>query len=293
MLRYFVAVVEERHFGRASARLHIAQPSLSRAIKQLEGDLGVVLLDRSPAGVDVTPAGAALYEEARSVLDHVEHARARVATAAGAATLTVGSLAGAVEHTGSALVAAFRARHPDVAVRVREFDFTDPSCGLRAGLADVAVTLAPFDTSGLQTSVLRCDPVAAVLRVDDALAGRSVITTEDLAGRQWFRLPEGTDSIWSRYWTGGRDGPIVRTAHECLQAVLWNGSVGLIPLTHDLPHGLIAIPLHDHPPCHLMIAWNEDTTNALVRSFVAIAAALSRQISSPKTSSALQARREE
>src|SRR6185436_7641219 len=83
LLRYFVAVVEERHFGRAGQRLRIAQPSLSRAIKQLERDLGVVLLERSPAGVAVTAAGEALYEEARTVLDQVEHARARVTEAAG------------------------------------------------------------------------------------------------------------------------------------------------------------------------------------------------------------------
>ncbi|NUT52642.1 MAG: LysR family transcriptional regulator, partial [Saccharothrix sp.] len=67
-LRYFVAVAEELHFGRAAARLHMTQPPLSRAVKQLETDLGHVLLHRSPAGVALTPAGAALYDEARVVL---------------------------------------------------------------------------------------------------------------------------------------------------------------------------------------------------------------------------------
>ena len=82
-LRYFVAVADERHFGRAAARLHMTQPPLSRAIRQLETDLGAVLLHRSPAGVTLTAAGAVLYGEARTLLEQAEHARARVAAAAG------------------------------------------------------------------------------------------------------------------------------------------------------------------------------------------------------------------
>ncbi|MGW4650006.1 LysR family transcriptional regulator, partial [Kitasatospora sp. NPDC004289] len=68
-LRYFVAVAEERHVGRAAARLHLSQPALSRAVRQLEAELGAVLLDRSPRGVSPTPAGAVLLTEAREVLD--------------------------------------------------------------------------------------------------------------------------------------------------------------------------------------------------------------------------------
>lgn len=274
MLRYFVAVVEERHFGRAAQRLRIAQPSLSRAIKQLERDLGAVLLERSPAGVAVTAAGDALYDEARKVLDQVEHARARVTEAAGGAVLTVGSLAGAVEQAGAELVSAFRARHPDVRVGVRESDLTDPSCGLRSGLVDAAVTLAPFATSGLRVHELRSLPIGVVLRTDDPLAARLELTTRDLAQRPWFRFPEGTDPVWSQYWTGDRDGPLVRTAHECLQAVLWNRSVGLMPLGHGLPEGLVVVPLINHPPCRLVVAWRARDTSPLVRSFSAAAATL-------------------
>src|SRR4030081_1482045 len=92
LLRYFVAVAEERHFGRAAARLHMTQPPLSRAIKQLETDLGVVLLHRSATGVELTPAGNVLYVEARTLLEQAEQTRARVTATAGAATLTIGTL---------------------------------------------------------------------------------------------------------------------------------------------------------------------------------------------------------
>jgi len=91
-LSYFVAVAEELHFGRAAVRLHMTQPPLSRAIKQLESDLGAVLLHRSALGVTLTPAGSVLLEEARALLEQADRLRVRVAVAAGAATLTVGVL---------------------------------------------------------------------------------------------------------------------------------------------------------------------------------------------------------
>jgi DNA-binding transcriptional LysR family regulator len=280
LLRYFVAVAEERHFGRAAARLQMTQPSLSRAVKQLEDDLGTVLLDRSPAGVTPTLAGTALYGEARTLLAQVEHARARVAAAAGDTVLTVGTLADTVGQTGTRLATAFRRRHPEVGVHIRETDFADPTTGLRAGLVDVALTRAPFDLTGIDTHVLRSERVGAVLRTDDPLADRDVLHLGDLADRRWFRLPDGTDPVWSAYWTGDPDirhkGPVVRTAHECLQAVLWNGTVGLIPLGHDLPDGLTAVEIADQPPSQLVVAWKNDNASPLVQSFITIAAALYR-----------------
>ncbi|MEV5745139.1 LysR family transcriptional regulator [Microbispora rosea] len=281
-LRYFVAVAEERHFGRAAARLHMTQPPLSRAVRQLETDLGALLLHRSPTGVTPTAAGAALYDEARALLEQAERVRARVAAAAGAATLTIGTLADSAEQAGARLAAAFRRRHPGVQVRVREADFTDPTVGLRAGLVDVAITREPFDDAGITTRLLRSDPMGVVLRADDPLARREMLRLSDLADRPWFRLPDGTDPVWRAYWNavtpGGelRDGPVVRTVHECLQAVLWNGTVGLAPAAHALPEGLTSVPLADMPPSRLVLAWNSADANPLIRSFTHIATAVYR-----------------
>jgi len=274
-LRYFVAVAEELHFGRAAARLHMTQPPLSRAIKQLETDLGTVLLHRSPAGVTLTPAGTALYAEARALLEQADQARARVAAAAGAATLTIGTLGEGAEQ--ARLAAAFREAHPGVRVRIREADFTDPTTGLRAGLVDVAVTRAPFDETGITIRVLRADPVAVILRADDPLAHREALRLADVAGRRWFQLPDGTDPVWRAYWNATtpdgpyREGPVVRTVQECLQAVLWNGTIGLAPVGHALPDGLTAIPLLDMPPSRVLVAWRSGTASPLVHSFVRLA----------------------
>jgi DNA-binding transcriptional LysR family regulator len=278
LLRYFVAVAEERHFGRAAARLHMSQPPLSRAIKQLEADLGAVLLRRSPTGVTLTAAGALLYDEARALLEQADQARARVA-AAGAATITIGTIADSAEEAGTRLAAAFRQQNPGVDVRIREADFTDPTAGLRAGLADVAVTRTPFDRTGITTLVLRSDPVAVVLRADDPLAGRDVVHVRDLADRDWFQLPEGTDRVWRAYWNGTRAGgklragPVVRTITECLQGTLWNGTVGMMPMGHALPEGLTCVRLAGMPASRLVLAWNSASNDPLIRSFTRIAAA--------------------
>ncbi|WP_189956945.1 LysR family transcriptional regulator [Streptomyces alanosinicus] len=229
-LRYFVAVAEELHFGRAAARLHMSQPPLSRAIKQLETDLGALLLRRSAAGVTLTPAGATLLNEARTLLDQADQVRVRVAAAAGAAVLTVGMLGDSTDRGATRPAAVYRRQPPGIEVRIRETDLTDPTCGLRAGLVDIALTRAPFDETGLTVHDLRADPVGAVLR----------------------------------------------GVQECVQAVLWNGTVGMAPLGHDLPGELAVVPLTDMAPSRVVAAWNEGDTNPLIRSFVQIATAAYR-----------------
>ncbi|MEU6056369.1 LysR substrate-binding domain-containing protein [Streptomyces xanthochromogenes] len=273
-LRYFVAVAEELHFGRAARRLHMSQPPLSRAIKQLETDLGASLLDRSPLGVALTPAGAVLLDEARALLLGADRVRGRVARAAGTATLTLGILGDSADPRVLRLADAYRRRHPHVEVRVREADLSDPTCGLHAGTVDVALTRGPFDETGLTVHELRTDPVGALLRTDDPLAGRVALTLADLADRRWFVFPEGTDPRWQAYWNGGepREGPVVRAVQECRQAVLWNGTVGLTLLDHDPGEGLTVVPLTDMPPSRLVMAWRESAPTPLIHSLARTAA---------------------
>ncbi|CAL9374616.1 Hca operon transcriptional activator HcaR [Streptomyces sp. enrichment culture] len=278
-LRYFVAVAEELHFGRAAARLHMSQPPLSRAIKRLEHETGAPLFDRSPSGVALTPVGTVLLDEARAVLDRADQARVRVAAAAGHATLAVGILGDGGDPDAARLARAYRRRHPHVEVRVRNTDLTDPTCGLRAGTVDVALTRGPFDETGLTVRELRADPVGALLRADDPLARRTGLALGELAGRDWFRFPEGTDPLWRSYWNGGQErrGPVVRAVQECRQAVLWNGTVGMTPLGHDPGEGLTVVPLTDMPPSRVVVAWRAGDTGPLVRSFVRAAVAVHRE----------------
>ncbi len=279
LLRYFLAVAEELHFGRAAARLHMRQPPLSRAIKNLETDLGTRLFDRTPAGVTLTPAGAVLVDEARSLLEAAERIRARIAALSGPVTMTVGMLGDGIAPGNHRLVEGFRRRHPHVEIRVRESDLTDPTCGLAAGRVDVALTRGPFDETGLHVTQLRSDPVAALLRADDPLAGRPHLTLADLDDRSWFRFPDTTDTHWSAYWSGGRQrsGPLVRAVTECRQAVLWNGTVGMTPMDHEPDTGLAMVPLLDMPQSPVVVAHSKGDASPFVRSFMDIVIAAFRQ----------------
>jgi len=279
LLRYFVAVAEERHVGRAAARLNMTQPPLSRAVRQLEDELGLVLLERTPRGVDVTAAGAALHVEARSLLAQAERMTARVTRAGGTPTVAVGTCADTAEQVGDGIVAAFRSRHPHGDVTIRETDLGDPTAGLGADLVDVALTRTPFEATDIRTHLLRSDPIGVVMHCDDPLARRASVSRLDLADRRWIRLPTGSDPIWCSYWTGGAPDPditgrpVARTIQECLQSVLWGGASALAPLNQVLPKGLVAVPVTDREPSRLVVAWKGTSPNPLVRSFVQIAAA--------------------
>ena len=284
MLRYFVAVAEERHVGRAAARLNMTQPPLSRAVQQLENELGVVLLARTPKGVALTDAGAVLYDEARALLEHADRLRTRVAGASGAAVITVGTLADTAEQVGVGLVAAFRRRQPHVDVVITEADLSDPTAGLRAGLVDVALTRTPFDDTGISTYVLRSDPIGVVMHDDDPLAQGDGVALAGLSDRRWVQLPDGTDPIWRSYWTGAApradDLPVMRTIQECIQSVLWNGMSALAPVNQALPRGLVVVPVTDREPSQLVVAWSGTAPSPLIRSFIEIAAASHRTSSS-------------
>ncbi|WP_250009778.1 LysR family transcriptional regulator [Actinoplanes sp. M2I2] len=274
-LKYFVAVADERHIGRAAARLHMTQPPLSRAMRQLEADLGTRLLERTPTGVTLTAAGETLYIEARAVLERAEQLTARVRVAGGRPRITIGSLADTADLVGTRLVTPFRRAHPHVSVGVHEFDLTDPTAGLRSGVVDVALTRMPFDTTGLRTHTLDREPVGVVVAETDDLARRASVAVGSLTGRRWVRLPSTADPAWIAYWTGpapDAEHPEVRTIQECLQSVLWDDLTALAPVNQILPAGLTTVRATDREPNRLVLAWRAADPSPLIHSFVDIAA---------------------
>lgn len=145
VLRYFVTVAEELHFGRAATRLHIAQPSLSVQIRNLERSLNTPLLNRTGRGVTLTPAGEVLLGHARDLLMAAEVAASLTKQAAREPSrkLVVGFQSNAAAELTRTILEAYRYSNPAVEVEMRSFPFSDPTAGLADGSSDVAFVRPP------------------------------------------------------------------------------------------------------------------------------------------------------
>jgi DNA-binding transcriptional LysR family regulator len=183
-LRYFVAVAEERHFGRAAARLHMAQPPLSQAIRQLEGELGVTLLHRTTRRVDLTDAGIAYLERARAILAEVDEAaqHARRVAAGAVGHLTIGCVGSATYSLLPALSRHLSAELPGIDFSFRgEMLAPDQVAALQRGTIDVALLRPPVADLSLAVRTLRRDRLVVALPVDHPLARRTRVSAAALA----------------------------------------------------------------------------------------------------------------
>jgi LysR family transcriptional regulator, benzoate and cis,cis-muconate-responsive activator of ben and cat genes len=171
-LRYFVAVAEELNFSRAAERLHMAQPPLSVAIRQLEQELGTSLFVRTSREVRLTEAGVALLDGARRTLAEAEAAMvsARRAAAGEVGSLRIGYNWSARFDTLPALGQAFKRGHPDVELLAEEMRPNHMRPALRAGAIDVALALYPEVVAGLSYQTVRREPIVAVLSATHPLA---------------------------------------------------------------------------------------------------------------------------
>ena len=166
-LRYFIAVAEESHVGRAAQRLGMAQPPLSRAIAQLERRMGASLFVRSPRGMTLTTAGQTLLREGRAALAAVEAAERRTRrtiAAAGRASVVLTAKAGASSELMAKLLDAYAAEPDAVDVEVVLSPPGHQAPMLRDGRADVAILHQPFDdVSGFDVDTLRVEDQVLIL----------------------------------------------------------------------------------------------------------------------------------
>jgi DNA-binding transcriptional LysR family regulator len=178
-LRYFLAVADGLHFGRAAEALHIAQPALSRQIRALEQDLGAPLFTRNRHGVELTDPGRQLLADAGPLLASADAVRRRVAVAAhGSRRLAVGF------RTGIPVIPAaqaFEARHPDVVLDVQRIEWDDQAPMLLDGRIDVGYVRLPIDGTGLRVTPLYTEPLMVVLPAGHRLAGKEEVTEADVA----------------------------------------------------------------------------------------------------------------
>jgi DNA-binding transcriptional LysR family regulator len=189
-LRYFVAVAEELHFGRAARRLYISQPPLSRQIRVLEQDLGVALFRRNRRNVSLTVAGAGFLNDARDTLARLERAKlVAQAVSKQDAALAVGCSTSFEPATIRGFEAAFRERFPGMRLRLHS-DFTMGLVeGLREGWLDVGFLALPIDAQDLSVYLIRREPFSMALRKNHHLARGRWVTLAALRDEPlvWFQ----------------------------------------------------------------------------------------------------------
>ncbi|WP_179956792.1 LysR family transcriptional regulator [Amycolatopsis anabasis] len=269
-LAYFVAVAEELHFGRAAERLGIAQPPLSRAIKQLERRLGVELLRRSSRRVELTEAGAVLLHEGTKALDTVAAAARRARRAGQAGRRLVLALKPGID--GDLLpeiLAAYESDPDAVPVEVLVCGAGEQVAALRDGRADLAlVPGTDRDLTGFDQEELLRERQIAVLPRRHRFAGRAALRLSDLDGEPMPYRPSRTTAA---------TGPDIRDAGQLMQLIALGRVIAVLPesMLDHLRHDLVGVPVLDAEPTAVLIAWPEDSRSRPLAAFVRIATRVS------------------
>ncbi|MFI0473357.1 LysR family transcriptional regulator [Halomonas sp. HMF6819] len=259
-LRYFVAVAEERNFRRAAKRLHITQPPLSQAIRQLEAALGVTLFSRNTHGVRLTRAGEVFLAEATRLLESIEQSarRARQAEAGEIGRLRLGYSASALySQTLTRALAALIAQRPQITLTLCAGNALDHLNALRDGQLEAAVVradLAEASSNGLTLTRLGDEPLYALLEGAHPLASRDTLRLADLAGERLLLQPAADRTFLRRQIEGlaERAGVSLTGALEVADLAAMTGfavaglGVALMPKSVTMiALGGVAIPLDD------------------------------------------------
>jgi DNA-binding transcriptional LysR family regulator len=276
-LRYFAAVAEERHFGRAAKRLGIAQPPLSRQIQALEGELGFALFQRSSRKVDLTPAGRVLYEQSRRVFDAMADAvrEARRAALGETGRITIGypssfAFSGLVE-----ILRAFRARSPSVEIVLRELSPQEQIDALKRSRLDVGFVRGPLEDPEVSSELVRREDLVVVLPDTHSLASSKKIALRRLAREPFVSFPRARgpaffDHLLRLCSDAGFTPRIVQEAPQLdlVSLVAAGFGVALVPssLRATQRPGGVFRPILDAPPADLLIVWRSADGQELERA---------------------------
>ncbi|MGW3124099.1 LysR family transcriptional regulator [Streptomyces sp. NPDC001107] len=260
-LRYFMAVAEELHFGRAAERLGMAQPPLSRAIQQLERRLGVSLLKRNRRGVSLTGAGEVLVHEGRAALDATTAAARRTRRAGGTDSpggprnrLVLAVKAAASHELLQKLLDTYAAEPDAAEIEVLPSGMCEQEEMLRDGRADVALMHAPFNSlAGFDSEELMTEGQVAVLPARHPLAAHRTLSVADVSD-----IPDLPLARWPRHGTyPPGPGPEIHDQTQLAQLIALGRTVAVFP---DSARAWLwaehtAVPLTDAPPVVTHIAW--------------------------------------
>jgi len=284
-LRYFVAVAEELNFGRAAARLHIAQPALSRQIRVFEDELGVRLLNRDSRGTSLTAAGSRLLDEARFLLTEVQALRQRISRPeVPRVVVTVAVLPGLL---ATAAVRAFEAADPARRVVIMPIGWSEQAEVIRRGDADVVYARSPLDMPELAVKPLLEEPRVVILPADDPLAARDCVSLADLTSRRLLQNPASVPE-WYAHASPELRREAVRSSvngvEQKLELVAARAGFAVLPRSTTQAYrrpDLRVVSCRDLEPSSVVIAWDATVTNPGRDEFIAAALACAQQVLDP------------
>jgi DNA-binding transcriptional LysR family regulator len=285
-LRYFLAVAEQLHFGRAAAALHISQPPLSRAIRALEQRLGVVLFARSRRRVELTPEGTRLLGEARRMLGQLERTVQEVRGMARGeeGRLRIGFVSLADYGVLPGLLKAFKSARPGIALALREMLSPEQAAALAAGELDFGLLLPPVsDAEPLEHLVVQRERFVVALPSSHRLAaGKGKLAVSALAGEPFVMVPRDIAPGLYDIVTGlaARAGISFNVAQEAIQmqtvvSLVSSGlGVAIVPgcIANLGRRGVVYREINDrHPRLDLWLAWPRGGLGTAARDFLALA----------------------
>jgi DNA-binding transcriptional LysR family regulator len=258
LVRYFTVVAEHQSFSRAAAVLHVAQPSLSRQIRRLEEQVGARLIDRTPQGSSLTPAGRTFLTEAKLLLSVAE--QATLAARGAGSALTIGHVSDLVI---SPIVQELRRRFPSATIRTRHLTWKENNA-LTEHRVDALVTRLPLPpaTAGLRVQILYAESRVALLPRSHPLAGRASLTPTDLAAEKLVACAY-TPTMWSR-------PPDPDDSFEDKLELIANGAVAILPAgdrRSTLHPGVATVPMTGIDPCQVVALSRADDRNPLTAAF--------------------------
>jgi DNA-binding transcriptional LysR family regulator len=278
LLRCFTVLAEHGHFGRAAAALHTSQSSLSRQIRRLETQVGVVLLDRSPRGNHLTTAGDVLLSHAKNLLDAAAQATSHTRAAARPRRMTVGYI---MTLTVTAAVAELRRRQPDADIRALHLPWDEQHRALITHRVDAVITWMPICSDGLDVTFLHEENRVLLVPLNHRLADRKFAVLSDIRGE--ILLQTG-DPTWDAFWrvdprpdgSAVPAGPLVGHAAfaDKVELVASGQAITIGPGGEYLARlhpGIVAIPLDGVEPGHVVLATRADERGPLVEAFREIA----------------------
>ena len=285
-LRYFVAVAEHLHFGRAAAALHISQPPLSRAIRALEERVGVRLFARSRRRVELTPEGTRLLGEARRVLGQLERTVQEVRGMARGeeGRLRIGFVSLADYGVLPELLKSFKSTRPGIALALREMLSPEQAAALAAGELDFGFLLPPVSgAEALEHIVVQRERFVAALPVRHRLAtAKGKLAVSALAGEPFVMVPRDIAPGLYDIVTGlaARAGISFNVAQEAIQmqtvVSLVSSGLGAAIVPGSIANlgrrGVVYRELADsHPKLDLWLAWPRNGLGTAARDFLALA----------------------